>query len=67
MINLIGVRHGPFHQPGIAHITDGDLQPTGRSRGLAQPFQVVVHSRAGEIVKDVHLHVGVGKQRVGQV
>ena len=67
VINLVRVRHGPFHQPRIAHITHRHLQPAGRSRGLAQPFQVMVHSRAGEVVKNVHLRIGVGKQRVGQI
>ncbi len=67
MINLIRMGHGFFNLPGIANIADRDLKPAGISRRLSQPFHVVVHSGAGEIIKDMHLRIGAGKQRVGQV
>ena len=67
MINLIRMGHGFFDLPGIANVAHRDLKPAGIRRRLSQPFHVVVHSGAGEIIKNVHLRIGVGKQRVGQV
>ena len=67
MIDFIRMGHGFLHLPGIANIAYRDLKPAGISCCLSQPFHVVVHSGAGEIIKNVHLRLGAGKQRMGQV
>ncbi len=67
MINLIRVGHGLLHQPRIAHVAHCNLQPSSDARRLSQPFQIMVHARAREIIKDMHLGICAGKQRVGQV
>src|SRR5437016_2531957 len=59
--------NGFFNQPGVAYVTNGYLQPAGIACRLFKPFQVMAHSRAPEIVKDVYSCFCPGQQVVGQV